>query len=77
MYHWIGLIQSREYLNTLEGAIYGFAMTPLKGRPLGPPIEVATSIKGLWLASSFDDAGGFSGAMGCGAEAAQAALKLF
>ena len=65
----------RNYLNTPDGALYGFAMTPPRDGPPGPPMSVETQVKGLWLASSFGGAGGFSGSMGCGAEAARAALK--
>ena len=65
----------QEYLNTPDGALYGFAMrTPREG-PITPPLNVETSVEGLWLASSFAGSGGYTGAMGSGAAAAQAALK--
>jgi all-trans-retinol 13,14-reductase len=47
----------RRYLNTPEGAVYGFAPEPPRGRPsLGSEKGVTTTVPGLWLASSF---GGF------------------
>ena len=64
-----------DYLNTPEGAVYGFALEPPKGAPKGPPLNVQTSVDGLWLASAFAGFGGFTGAMGAGAAAARAALK--
>ncbi len=64
----------RDYLNTPEGALYGFAMHPPRG-PIKAPVQVATSVEGLWLASSYAGSGGYSGAMGSGAAAARAALK--
>ena len=65
----------KDHLNTPGGAVYGFAMAPPRRGPISPPMQVETSIDGLWLASAFGGAGGFSGAMGCGAAAAKAALK--
>ena len=65
----------QEYLNTPEGAIYGFALRPPRHGPIKTPQEVETSVKGLWLASAFAGGGGFTGSMGCGAAAARAALK--
>ncbi len=66
----------RDYLATPEGAVYGFAPTPptrsfLSGVPRSP----RTAIPGLFLASSFAGAGGFTGAMGAGATAAEAAER--
>jgi phytoene dehydrogenase-like protein len=64
-----------NYLNTPDGAIYGFAPNVPDRMPLsGPPGTPRTSIKGLWLASSYAGFGGFSGAMGAGGAAAKAAL---
>ena len=66
----------RNYLNTPEGAIYGFAQEPPKGRPVtGSEKGVRTTIPGLWLASAYGGMGSFSGAMLTGALAAQSALK--
>ncbi len=66
----------RRYLNTPDGAIYGFAPEPPTGVPtLGSGRGVATSVPGLWLASSYGGVGGFSGAMLSGMLAAQAATK--
>jgi phytoene dehydrogenase-like protein len=65
----------RNYLNTPDGAIYGFAPNVPDRMPLsGPPTTPKTSIRGLWLASSYGGFGGFSGAMGAGGAAAKAAL---
>ena len=63
----------QRFLNTPGGAVYGFA-------PEGPATEAlrfapATTIVGLYLASAFTFAGGFSGAMLGGAAAARAALR--
>jgi len=65
----------RDYLNTPAGALYGFAVRPPRSGPLAAPVQVATSVDGLWLASSYAGSGGYSGAMGGGAAAARAALK--
>jgi len=62
-----------EYLNTPGGAVYGFAPN-VPERISEPPRTPKTSIKGLWLASSFGGAGGFTGAMQSGGAAARAAL---
>ena len=68
----------QEYLNTPGGAIYGFAPNvPDRMLLSGPPRTPKTSIKGLWLASSYAGAGGFTGAMGSGGVAAKAALREF
>ena len=64
----------RDYLNTPDGAVYGFAMTPPEELPKGPPLNVKTPIEGLFLASSYAGFGGFTGAMGGGAGAARAGL---
>jgi all-trans-retinol 13,14-reductase len=66
----------RRYLNTPDGAIYGFAPEPPRGLPtVGLERGVATSVPGLWLASSYGGSGGFSGSMMTGMLAAQAAMK--
>lgn len=68
----------RDFLNTPGGAIYGFAPNvPERSLLSGPPRKPETSIKGLWLASSFAGAGGFSGAMYSGGAAAKAALRYY
>jgi phytoene dehydrogenase-like protein len=59
----------RHYLNTPGGAIYGFAPDAFGHKP-------RTMIGGLWLASAFTGAGGFTGAMLGGAMAAREAIKL-
>jgi all-trans-retinol 13,14-reductase len=66
----------RHYLNTPDGAVYGFAPEPPKGLPtLGSERGVATTVPGLWLASAYGGAGGFTGTMLTGMLAAQAATK--
>lgn len=62
-----------RYLNTPGGAVYGFAPDVSLGQVMktGP----RTSIKGLWLASAYTAAGGYTGAMFGGAQAATQALK--
>ena len=68
----------RDFLNTPGGAIYGFAPNvPERSLLSGPPRTPKTSIKGLWLASSFAGVGGFSGAMWSGGAAAKAALREY
>ena len=57
------------------GALYGFAVRPPRRGPIKAPTQVATTVEGLWLASSYAGSGGYSGAMGGGAAAARAALK--
>jgi all-trans-retinol 13,14-reductase len=63
------------FLNTPEGAIYGFAPCPPE-RPIwaGIPRSPRTPMPGLYLASSFAGGGGFSGAMLSGAHAAELAM---
>jgi phytoene dehydrogenase-like protein len=65
----------RGFLNTPEGAIYGFAPLPPQ-RPIwaGIPRSAKTPVPGLYLASSFAGGGGFTGAMLSGANAAELAL---
>jgi phytoene dehydrogenase-like protein len=64
-----------DYLNTPGGALYGFAPNvPDKMPWSGSPRTPRTSIQGLWLASSYAGAGGFTGAMSAGGAAAKAAL---
>lgn len=65
----------QDYLNAPQGALYGFASRPPKSGQIKAPMNVATSIRGLWLASAYSGGGGYSGAMGGGAAAARAALK--
>jgi all-trans-retinol 13,14-reductase len=64
-----------NFLNTPEGAIYGFAPRPPE-RPIwaGIPRSPRTPVPGLYLASSFAGGGGFTGAMLSGAGAADVAL---
>jgi phytoene dehydrogenase-like protein len=60
----------RRYLNTPDGAVYGFAPQCRGFAPL-----LKTSVGGLYLASAFTASGGFTGAILGGGWAAQAALK--
>ncbi|MGP0057724.1 MAG: phytoene desaturase family protein [Beijerinckiaceae bacterium] len=65
----------RNFLNTPDGAIYGFApIPPQRGIWAGFPHSPRTPIPGLYLASSFGGSGGFTGAMMSGAEAARMAM---
>lgn len=78
-----GLVTSRmllnaysmsSYLDTPEGAVYGFAALPPEEPILsGFPRTPATPIHGLYLASAFGGEHGFNGAMLSGAEAARLA----
>lgn len=64
-----------EYLNTPGGALYGFAPNVPARSPLAAaPHTPKTTIPGLWLASSYAGAGGFTGAMSAGGTAAKQAL---
>ncbi|RBI83238.1 NAD(P)/FAD-dependent oxidoreductase [Rhodosalinus halophilus] len=64
------------YLGTPGGAVYGFAPEPPARIFAGPPASARTAVPGLWLASAFTGFGGYAGAMGGGAVAARAALKM-
>jgi len=65
----------RNFLNTPDGAVYGFApMPPQRGICGGYPRSPRTPIPGLYLASSFGGSGGFTGAMMSGAAAARTAI---
>jgi all-trans-retinol 13,14-reductase len=66
----------RHYLNTPDGAVYGFAPEPPKGLPTPLGRGVATTVPGLWLASAYGEGGRFTGTMLTGMLAAQAAMKL-
>jgi phytoene dehydrogenase-like protein len=64
------------FLGTPGGAVYGFAPTPFaRGVWSGWPRSARTPVPGLLLASSFGLAGGYSGAMLAGADAAGLILK--
>jgi all-trans-retinol 13,14-reductase len=62
-----------NYLNTPEGAVYGFAPEREGSNPLA--MTARTTIKGLWLASAYVFGGGFTGAMIGGATAARDAIR--
>lgn len=65
----------RGFLNTPDGAVYGFApLPPDRGIWAGIPRSPRTPVPGLYLASSFGGTGGFTGAMQSGAEAVRAAM---
>ncbi len=63
----------QHYLNTPDGAVYGFAPEGTLSDALkqGP----RTTVKGLWLASAYGGSGGFTGAMFGGAQAAWEAMQ--
>jgi len=65
-----------SYLNTPEGAVYGFAALP-PDEPIlmGFPRTPVTPVAGLYLASAFGGEHGFNGAMLSGAEAARLAER--
>ena len=66
----------RRYLNTPDGAVYGFAPEPPEGLPtVGSEKAVTTTVPGLWLASSYGGFGGYTGVMLTGMLAAEAAMK--
>jgi phytoene dehydrogenase-like protein len=58
-----------HYLNTPDGAVYGFAPECEGINPLA--MRARTTLKGLWLASAYTFGGGFTGAMMGGAVAAR------
>ena len=65
-----------SYLNTPEGAVYGFApLPPDEPILMGFPRTPDTPIGGLYLASAFGGEHGFNGAMLSGAEAARLASR--
>ncbi len=65
-----------SYLNTPEGAVYGFAPLPPEDPIfMGFPRTPATPIGRLYLASAFGGEHGFNGAMLSGAEAARLAAN--
>jgi phytoene dehydrogenase-like protein len=65
-----------NFLNTPDGAIYGFApLPPQRGIWAGVPRSPKTPVPGLYLASSFAGSGGFTGAMRSGADAARTAMN--
>lgn len=75
--HFFSARSMRNYLNTPDGAIYGFAPLPFeRGIWGGVPRSPVTPVGNLFLASSFAGSGGFTGAMRAGADAAAAALKV-
>ena len=65
-----------NFMNTPGGAVYGFAPLPFeRGIWAGVPRSPRTPIPGIYLASSFAESGGFTGAMKSGADAARMAMK--
>jgi phytoene dehydrogenase-like protein len=69
----------RDYLNTPGGAIIGYELTtpyPFKGKLRDSTPSCSTAVKGLYLASAFAMAGGFSGAMTSGSFAAKQAATI-
>ena len=65
----------QSYLNAPDGAVYGFAPVPPPG-PIwkGPETSPKTSLRGLYLASSYAGSGGFTGAILAGGRAANLVL---
>jgi len=64
-----------DYLNTPQGAVYGWEYRVPEGIPTGGSFgSPATSVDGLWLASSYAGMGGFTGSIGGGTAAARAAM---
>ncbi len=65
-----------NFMNTPGGAVYGFAPLPFKrGIWAGLPRSPKTPVPGVYLASSFTESGGFTGAMKSGADAARMAMR--
>ena len=65
-----------QFTNTPGGAVYGFAPLPFeRGIWAGVPRSPKTPLSGVYLASSFTESGGFTGAMKSGADAARTAMK--
>ena len=65
-----------NFMNTPQGAVYGFAPLPFdRSIWSGVPRSPKTPLPGVFLASSFAQSGGFSGAMRSGADAAQMAMR--
>lgn len=65
-----------SYLNTPQGAVYGFApLPPREPIFMGFPRTPATPIGGLFLASAFGGEHGFNGAMLSGSQAARLAAS--
>ncbi len=65
-----------NFMNTPAGAVYGFAPLPFeRGIWAGVPRSPRTPLAGIYLASSFTETGGFSGAIKSGADAARIAMK--
>ena len=65
-----------NFMNTPGGAVYGFAPLPFeRGIWAGVPRSPRTPLPGVYLASSFAESGGFTGAMKSGADAARMAMK--
>jgi phytoene dehydrogenase-like protein len=65
------------FLNTPDGAVYGFApLPPKRGIWAGIPRSPRTPVPGVYLASSFAGSGGFTGAMISGADAVRVAMTV-
>ncbi len=63
-------VTMHRYLNTPQGALYGFAPVPPKGLP-SQPISPKSPVDGLWLASAYGGLGWYTGAILTGAAAAR------
>jgi phytoene dehydrogenase-like protein len=65
-----------SYLNAPDGAVYGFApVVPSRSFRHGPERSAATAIPGLYLASSYAESGGYTGAVLAGFSAAGKVLS--
>jgi phytoene dehydrogenase-like protein len=65
----------QDWLGTPGGAVYGYAPDVPEHPFRGPDSRVETPVPGLFLASAWGGMGGYTGAMGAGAEAARRALR--
>jgi phytoene dehydrogenase-like protein len=65
----------QDWLGTPGGAVYGYAPDVPEHPFRGPESRVETPVPGLFLASAWGGMGGYTGAMGAGAEAARRALR--
>ncbi|WP_421856565.1 phytoene desaturase family protein [Oricola sp.] len=68
--HFVSAASMQRYLRTPGGAVYGFATPPPK-KPIwfGREKSPKTALPGVFLASSYAGAGGYSGSLGTGAMA--------
>lgn len=65
----------QQYLNTPEGAVYGFAPTPPRSHWRASRRSPRTVVPGLLLSSAYAGYGGYSGVVHAGAECADIILR--